>query len=252
MTCPVLLIGGLDSSGGAGIARDLLAVHDAGLTTRIAATAVTAQTDRRVLAVNPVSPDLLAAQIEAALEDGVGAVKIGALCNAGLVRTVAARLPDVPVVLDPVLCSSSGHALLESEGIQALLDLLLPRTTVLTPNLPELAALKSALNLDPATEQDDVAGALLDRGCQSVLLKGGHNGHSTYSTDILYQANCSPLSFRSMRYPFDLRGTGCQLASGVAAALAGGRSISDAIRATRRSLEKRFQKVGEGCAMASA
>lgn len=252
MTRPVLLIGGLDSSGGAGIARDLLAVHDAGLTARIAVTAVTAQTDRAVLAMDPVAPDLLAAQIEAALEDGIGAVKIGALCNAGLVRTVADRLPDMPVVLDPVLCSSSGHALLEPEGIQALLDLLLPRTTVLTPNLPELAALKSALGLHQATKPDDVAGALLDRGCQSILLKGGHNGHSTYSTDILYQANCSSLSFRSMRYPFDLRGTGCQLASGLAAALADRQPLPDAVKAARRGLEERFRKTGGDCATASA
>jgi len=252
MTRPVLLIGGMDSSGGAGIARDLLAVHDAGLTARVAVTAVTAQTDRKVLAVDPVSPDLLAAQMEAALEEGVGAIKIGALCNAGLVRTVAARLPDVPVVLDPVLCSSSGHVLLEPQGIQALLELLLPRTSVLTPNLPELTALKSVLGMAPASECVDVIKALLDRGCQSVLLKGGHNGHSTYSTDILYQASCSPLSFRSMRYPFDLRGTGCQLASGLAAALADGQPLPDAVKAARRGLEERFRKAGEGCATASA
>ncbi|MFT8809265.1 bifunctional hydroxymethylpyrimidine kinase/phosphomethylpyrimidine kinase [Gluconobacter sp.] len=242
MTRPVLLIGGMDSSGGAGIARDLLAVHDAGLTARVAVTAVTAQTDRRVLAVDPVSPDLLAAQIEAALEEGVGAIKIGALCNAGLVRTMAARLPDVPVILDPVLCSSSGHALLEPEGIQALLGLLLPRTTVLTPNLPELTALKSALGMDPSSERIDVVEALLERGCESVFLKGGHDRRSDGSTDILYRAGKPPLSFRSPRYPFDLRGTGCQLASGLAAALADGKSLSDAIEASRAQLEVRFRE----------
>lgn len=246
MKRPVLLIGGVDSSGGAGIARDLLAVHDAGQTARIAVTAVTAQTDRRVRAVEPVSADMLAAQIETALEDGIGAIKIGVLCNAALIRVVAAHLPDVPIVLDPVLCSSSGHRLLEPEGIQALIELLLPRATVLTPNLPELAALKSALQMDQASERIDVVEALLGRGCHGVLLKGGHDQHSDVSTDVLYRTDYPAISFCSPRYPVDLRGTGCQLASGMASALADGKRLPEAVTAARCSLEDRFRRAQEG------
>ncbi len=246
MKRPVLLIGGVDSSGGAGIARDLLAVHDAGQTARIAVTAVTAQTDRRVRAVEPVSPDVLAAQIETALEDGIGAIKIGVLCNAALIRVVAAHLPDVPIVLDPVLCSSSGHLLLEPEGVQALIELLLPRATVLTPNLPELAALKSALQMDQASERIDVVEALLGRGCHGVLLKGGHDQHSDVATDVLYRTGYPVMSFCSPRYPVDLRGTGCQLASSIASALADGKRLPEAVTAARCSLEDRFRRAQEG------
>ncbi|GBR69140.1 bifunctional hydroxymethylpyrimidine kinase/phosphomethylpyrimidine kinase [Gluconobacter kanchanaburiensis] len=241
MTRPVLLIGGMDSSGGAGLARDLLAVHDAGLTAHMAVTIVTAQTDRAVLAVEPVSPTVLIAQIDAALEDGVGAVKIGAMGNAAFVRIVAARLPDVPVVLDPVLCSSSGHTLLEPAGIRALLEDILPHTTVLTPNLPELATLGTALGFDVSAGQGDVVAALLAQGCQSVLVKGGHDHQAPSATDILYQRDGLPLSFGSVRYPFDLRGTGCQLASGLAAGLAQGNFIPQAVRAARAGLEDRFR-----------
>ncbi len=243
MTRPVLLIGGMDSSGGAGLARDLLSVQAAGQTARLAVTAVTAQTDRRVLAVEPVAPALLAAQIESALETGIGAVKIGAMFNAPLIRVVAALLPDVPVVLDPVLCSSSGHALLDPEGVQAMVALLLPRTTVLTPNLPELAALAAALGMDPASEREAVVDVLLSQGCRSVLLKGGHD-LSSVSEDILYAAGSCPLAFRSPRFSFELRGTGCQLASGLAAGLARGQDVPEAIRAARCGVEARFRNAG--------
>ncbi|WP_086648184.1 bifunctional hydroxymethylpyrimidine kinase/phosphomethylpyrimidine kinase [Gluconobacter sp. DsW_056] len=244
MKRPVLLIGGMDSSGGAGLARDLLSVQASGQTARLAVTAVTAQTDRRVLAVEPVAPALLAPQIEAALETGIGAVKIGAMFNAPLIRVVAALLPDVPVVLDPVLCSSSGHALLDPEGVQAMIALLLPRTTVLTPNLPELAALAAALGMDPASEREAVVDVLLSRGCRSVLLKGGHELPSSVSEDILYAAGSCPLAFRSPRFSFELRGTGCQLASGLAAGLARGQDVPEAIRAARCGVEARFRNAG--------
>ncbi|MBF0875368.1 hydroxymethylpyrimidine/phosphomethylpyrimidine kinase [Gluconobacter cerevisiae] len=241
MTLPVLLIGGLDSSGGAGLARDLLAVQGGGQTARLAVTAVTAQTDHRVLAVEPVAPALLATQIEAALETGISAVKIGALFNASLIRVVASFLPDVPVVLDPVLCSSSGHALLDPEGVQALIALLLPRTTILTPNLPELAALAAALGMAPVAGREAVVDALLSRGCRSVLLKGGHDLPSSVSEDILYETGSSPLAFRSPRFSFELRGTGCQLASALAAELANGKDLPEAIRAARYGIEERFR-----------
>ncbi|MBS1054650.1 hydroxymethylpyrimidine/phosphomethylpyrimidine kinase family protein [Gluconobacter kondonii] len=241
MTQPVLLIGGMDSSGGAGLARDLLAVQASGQTACLAVTAVTAQTDRRVLAVEPVAPSLLAAQIEAALEAGIGAVKIGALFNAPLIRVVAALLPDVPVVLDPVLCSSSGHALLDPEGMQALIALLLPRTTILTPNLPELAALAAALGIAPTVEREEIVNALLSRGCRSVLLKGGHDLPSSVSEDVLYETGSPPVAFRSPRFAFELRGTGCQLASALAAGLVMGQDLPEAIRAARCGVEERFR-----------
>ncbi|QQX90930.1 hydroxymethylpyrimidine/phosphomethylpyrimidine kinase [Gluconobacter sphaericus] len=242
MTRPVLLIGGMDSSGGAGLARDLLAVHEAGLTARIAITAVTVQTDRRVQAVSPVSPEMLAAQIEAALEEDIGAVKIGVLCNKKLIRVIADRLPDVPIVLDPVVCSSSGHDFLKEDDIKTIIDLILPRVTVLTPNIPELKILNLSLQSNPTFENIDAIEAFLALGCQSILVKGGHDSHPEFSTDILYRTGLPTLYFGSPRYQFDLRGTGCQLASSIAAALSQGYSLLSAIARARCGINERFQR----------
>ncbi len=144
----ILLVGGMDSSGGAGLMRDAAAVADLGGIARCAVTAVTAQTDKGVRWAMPVPSEGLRAQISAAFEDRVDAIKIGMLGNGMSAEAVAAALPPegaVPLVLDPVLRASSGRALLDPAGLAAMIAHLFPRTDVLTPNLPELAALGAAL-----------------------------------------------------------------------------------------------------------
>ena len=172
MPLRVFLIGGTDSGGGAGLVRDIATVAGMGAEVSIAVTAVTAQTDVRVSAVQMMSPELLQAQVTSAR--GVDAVKIGMLGSAQLVKAVARSLPVAPLVLDPVLASSSGRALLDGAGMEALLADLLPRTMLLTPNLPELRMLSSRLGLKDVSDEATCVEALMTCGCKAVLVKGGH------------------------------------------------------------------------------
>lgn len=246
MTSAVLLIGGMDSSGGAGLVRDVATALSVGATPRVAVTAVTAQTDQRVSALHPVPAPVVAAQI--AVAGAVGAVKVGMLCNHAIAREVAKILPAAPLVLDPVLQSSSGHALLTPAGMAVMLAHLLPRTAVLTPNLPEFFLLTRALlDRPPATEAEGVA-ALLATGCGAVLLKGGHAEDDTSCVDRLFLASApaSPLLFSGPRHPVTLRGTGCRLASAIASKLAQGAGLPEAVESARALLDAAFlAKVSE-------
>jgi hydroxymethylpyrimidine/phosphomethylpyrimidine kinase len=178
----VLIVAGSDSSGGAGIVRDVETVTMFGLKAALAVTAVTAQSNRRVTAVQAMEPALVGAQMEAALEGSeIHAVKIGMLANAGIVAAVAdvlARHPDLPVVLDPVLASTSGRTLLEPEGVRLMISRLLPRADLVTPNLPELALLTDTKDFAESIE------ALLELGIRTALIKGGHANDASEGTPI--------------------------------------------------------------------
>lgn len=244
MNRTVLLIGGLDSSGGAGLLRDALAVAAFGGHPRLAATAVTAQSDLAVTAVHPVPPETVSAQIAAA--DPIAAVKIGMLGSARIAAAVARALPDAPCVIDPVLCSSSGHPLLEPEGLPVLLSDLIPRARLVTPNLPELEVLAGHLGRPGNATQAIKAGALLQRGCGAVLVKGGHAAATGTCEDRLYLADGAVRIFRGPRFGHSLRGTGCHLASAIAAGLAAGMGLEPAIEAARRHLRARFRQAPAG------
>ncbi len=235
----VLVIGGCDSSGGAGLARDLRALESQGVEAVIALTAVTAQSDSRVWAVHPVPPQLIRAQILSALESRrVGAVKIGMLGTAAAVEAVAESLPrgwDVPLVLDPVLRSTSGGELLDEAGRDAMQARLFPLTTLLTPNIPEAAHLCGA---DPQAGSDTAtrlawAAQLLERGPRAVLIKGGHAAGAE-AADLLAGADGTREWLSSARLAGGLRGTGCALASAVAAGLARGEALEEACWNARR------------------
>lgn len=245
MTAPVLFIGGMDSSGGAGLLRDAATATALGAAYRVAVTAVTAQSDRQVAATLPMPPDMVAAQIALTAKAGIAATKIGMLANRDVVVAVAANLPRAPLVLDPVLQSTSGHELLDAPGIAAFMTLLLPHTAVLTPNLPELAALAAYLGLayskhNPITEAQ-VANALLARGCAAVLVKGGHSEDSAFCEDRLYRNGQSVLPFRAPRLAASLRGTGCQLASALAIGLCAKMPLETAIATAKAMVTRRFQ-----------
>ena len=237
----VLVIAGSDSSGGAGLARDLHTLAAFRTQALCAVTAVTVQSDSRVIAVHPLPPDTVRAQIEAALATGrVGAIKIGMLGTRAIALTVAACLPpreQVPLVLDPVLASSSGAALLDPLGREVLRESLVPRATLVTPNIPEAAAL---LGAEPATTEEEVlrqAHAWLALGPAAVLIKGGH-GSASEAVDLLLSAGGSPRRLVASRSAKTQRGTGCALASGIAAGLAAGLELGEACaRAKRHVLE---------------
>jgi hydroxymethylpyrimidine/phosphomethylpyrimidine kinase len=196
-------------------------------------TAVTAQTDRQVMAVQLLPPPLVQAQISAALAARrAGAIKIGMLGARAIVEAVAAVIPPrelIPLVLDPVLAASSGGVLLETQGRAALSALLLPRATLLTPNLPEAAAL---LGVTPASTAEEIIGqgrALCARGAAAVLMKGGH-ASGELATDWLVTAEGRVHEFNTPRLTAARRGTGCALAAAIAAGLAAGVPLEAACR----------------------
>lgn len=215
----LLCIAGSDSGGGAGIQADLRSASAQGVHALTAITALTAQNTRGVTAIH-VPPDaFLRAQFDALLADfRIGAVKIGMLGSRSIIDCVAElldRLPEVPVVLDPVMVSGTGAPLLPSDAMQALRERLLPRCTLLTPNLPEAELLLGARITD-AAGMHDAAAALLAIGPQAVLLKGGHLELGDQVSDLLL----SPRGERCFTHPRLSRrphGTGCSLASTVAA-----------------------------------
>ena len=232
MTPIALTIAGSDSGGGAGIQADLKTFSALGVYGASVVTAITAQNTRSVTAVEEVSPRMVGAQIDAVLADlRVDAVKIGMLFSVAIVREVARRLDGrIPVVLDPVMIAKSGDALLRDEAVDALLADLLPKATLLTPNLPEAARL---LEAEPARDADEMAvqgRALIARGAGAVLMKGGH-GAGPVCTDVLVVPGAPPLRLEARRIDSrNTHGTGCTLSAAIAAGLARGLPLEAAVR----------------------
>lgn len=240
MSAPVLFVGGIDSGGGAGLLRDVETARSLDVDARVAVTAVTAQNTRAVTAIRAMSQELVAAQIEAA--GAVASVKIGMLCNRAIVEAVDKALPPAPVVLDPVLRSSSGFDLITPDGIEAMIDLLLPRVTLLTPNLPELGEIGQYLGVSPGDLPACVS-AILERGCPAVLVKGGHRNDLDLSEDWLYVKDAAPRVFSTPRVNAELRGTGCMLASVISVKLGEGAPLADAVQTGKKALTSRFAAV---------
>ena len=244
----VLAIAGSDSSGGAGIAADIRAAHDLGATLRFALSAVTAQSDRQVTVIHPVPPDILREQIRLALEDGaVGAIKIGMLGSVAAVETVASALTeytDLPVVIDPVVSSSSGRRLLDDAAMAVFIERMLPRATLLTPNLPELQILAAAiLDAAPPATISEQAGVLLGAGTKAVLVKGGHD-QGDRAVDRLFQVGGDePNQFSSKRFPVAMRGTGCMLSTAICVALAQGGSLAASCRRGKNQIRACFERM---------
>lgn len=238
----VLLVGGLDSGGGAGVLRDVDTAKELDVASRVAVTAVTAQNDRGVGAVHHVPPAVVASQIAVAADEAVHAIKIGMLGCRDTVVAVAEASPDAPIVLDPVFESSSGHSLLDKDGLAAVLEMLLPRTALLTPNLPELQRIAVSIGFAKDPPQEQVVTALLESGCEAVLVKGGHGAELDRSADTLYRTGQNAVQFSSPRYPVQLRGSGCRLASAVAAHLGKGADLETAIRQAKTFVTKSFAR----------
>lgn len=229
----VLVIAGSDSSGGAGIVRDLKVLADLGVDALCAVSAVTAQTHGHVVSVHHVPPEVVRTQIRTALESTtISAIKIGMLGTAATVTAVADSLPRagaIPIVLDPVLLSSSGGVLLDDEGRAEMCARLLPLTTVLTPNIPEAASLCGAAPASTREALLEQARLLLAGGVHAVLLKGGH-ASGAEAVDLLLTEHNTPQWLTSPRLEARCRGTGCALASAIAAGLARGHSVEGACR----------------------
>lgn len=236
-----LTIAGSDSGGGAGIQADLRAFASQGVFGLTAITAITAQNSTAVERAMALPASMVRAQIEAVARDfPVGAVKTGMLAIAPIVRVVATMLPAIgaPAVIDPVMIASSGARLLDAGCERALIEQLLPRAEVLTPNLPEAEALLGR-PIRRARDLEGAALALRALGPAAVLLKGGHLERGREVVDLYLDAD-GLREFRAPRLRFRGHGTGCTLASLVAARLALGepraRAVARAIAAFRRAL----------------
>jgi hydroxymethylpyrimidine/phosphomethylpyrimidine kinase len=237
-----LTIAGSDSGGGAGIQADLRVFTRLGVFGTTAITAITAQNTRGVQSWAPVAPRLVRAQIDAVASDlHPDAVKSGMLANAPVVRVVAAALRTHAIqwyVLDPVIVSSSGTALLDRDGVRALRRDLLPLATVVTPNLAEA----SALTGEPVNSIASMRrGALLlvDRdGAKAALITGGHlEGGS--ATDVFYDGKSAPRLIRHRRITTrHTHGTGCTLSAAIAAHLALGDSLLASVTAAGRYVHR--------------
>ena len=241
MTSPpiALTIAGSDSGGGAGIQADLKTFSALGVYGTSAITALTAQNTQGVRAVHAPSGVFLAQQIEAVLEDmPVGAIKIGMLFNAEIIHAVAAKLacwPAIPAVLDPVMIATSGDALIRPDAVSAMVAELFPLARVVTPNLAEAAFL---LNEDMARDlvaMERQGRAILAMGAHAVLMKGGHSTGNE-AIDLLVTSS-AVISFAAPRIETrNTHGTGCTLSSAIAAGLAKGMALEEAIEAAKKYL----------------
>jgi len=233
MTAIALTIAGSDSSGGAGIQADLKTFSAIGVYGASVITALTAQNTKGVTAIHNVPADVVIAQIDAVFSDlAVGAVKIGMLSQVATIEAVAQgiRRHDAKnIVLDPVMVATSGDRLLAADAVGALRELLFPQALVVTPNLPEAAALLEHAPARSEAEMEAQARALLDFGAQYVLIKGGH-GEGSESVDLLVDAT-SVTRFAGMRVATkNTHGSGCTLSSAIAAGLAKGHDLKTAVR----------------------
>lgn len=230
----ILIIAGSDSGGGAGIQADIKTVSAHGGYAMTAITALTAQNTQGVFGVYPTPPDFIAQQIELALSDiGADAIKTGMLHSSEVIKTVAATLDGVtvPLIVDPVMVAKGGAELLEDSALSALREWLIPKATLLTPNLPE-ASLLIGQTIRTVEEMHKVAPLLRSLGAQSVLLKGGHLEGDTV-TDLLITAQ-GVEAFTSPRIATrHTHGTGCTLASSIATLIGSGRPLSEAVRRAR-------------------
>ncbi|WP_202801956.1 bifunctional hydroxymethylpyrimidine kinase/phosphomethylpyrimidine kinase [Rhodovulum sp. PH10] len=231
-TAIAVTIAGSDSSGGAGIQADLKTFSALGVYGASVIAALTAQNTRGVTGIHDVPPEFVAAQIDAVFSDlAVDAVKIGMLSVPATIEAVAAGLDRhraKNVVLDPVMVSTSGARLLVPEAVEALVGLLLSRADLLTPNLLEAAAL---LDAPVATGEAEMVGqgeALLARGARAVLIKGGH-GEGADSVDVLVAPSGVSRHVAPRVATKNTHGTGCTLSSAIAAGLAGGLDLVDAV-----------------------
>jgi hydroxymethylpyrimidine/phosphomethylpyrimidine kinase len=236
MTAIAVTIAGSDSGGGAGIQADLKTFSAVGVYGASVITALTAQNTRGVTGIHDVPPGLIAAQIDAVFSDlKVDAVKIGMLSQVATIEAVAAGLDRHRarnIVLDPVMVATSGDRLLAPDAVEALRRLLIPRALIITPNLPEAAAL---LDTDVAEDENVMrhqARRLCALGAASVLIKGGHAG-GPESADLLIDADGDERLAAARVQTQNTHGTGCTLSSAIAAGLAKGLTLRDAVRAAK-------------------
>ncbi len=234
MTTPIALtIAGSDSSGGAGIQADLKTFAAFGVYGASVITALTAQNTTGVAGIHQVPADFVTAQLDAVFSDlDVNAVKIGMVAQEATIKAIASALErwsPKHVVLDPVMVATSGDRLLDRGAIEGLRTALIPRASLITPNLPEAAALLDEPVAVSAAAIESQGQRLLAMGCRAVLIKGGH-GQGAESIDYLVGADGVTALAAPRIATKNTHGTGCSLSSAIAAGLAKGEQLEAAVR----------------------
>lgn len=242
----VLIVAGSDSGGGAGIQADIKTVTALGGYAMTAVTALTAQTTEGVFAVHDVPAAFVAEQIRLVLADiGADCIKIGMLHRPDIIDAVADALGDqaggIPVVVDPVMVAKGGHRLLQADAVGGLIGRIVPMATVLTPNLPEAAALAGE-SVASGGDAMTLVAALLALGPRAVLLKGGH-GDGSRLVDVYAERGAPPESFETARIETtSTHGTGCTLASAIAAGVAQGLAPREAVVRARAYVHEAIRR----------
>lgn len=234
MKTPIAVtIAGSDSGGGAGIQADLKTFSALGVYGASVIAALTAQNTKGVTAIHDVPADFVTAQIDAVFSDlDVGAVKIGMLSQPAVIEAVAsalARFKQNNIVLDPVMIATSGDRLLAPQAIEILRETLMPQALLITPNLPEAAALLGTAIAESETEIRAQGEKLLALGARAVLIKGGH-GSGPESIDLLIEPTATVRLVADRIDTPNTHGTGCTLSSAVAAGLAKGLNLAESVR----------------------
>ena len=247
-----LSVAGSDSSGGAGIQADLKTFSSLGIYGASAITAITAQNTVGVHSQYALPPTVVYDQIIAVMEDlHPSVVKIGMLSNAEIANSVADALEryDVPIVLDPVVVSTSGHRLLSTEALDVVKCRLLPMATAITPNIPEMEAL-TMMPLVTISEKLEAARHLISLGAHAVLLKGGHE-KGDVKVDILCQSANGDVAATYLSSPTivtrNTHGTGCTLSSAVAAYIAMGHDLDSAVRGAKEYVSRAIESGANVC-----
>ena len=246
----VLIIAGSDSSGGAGIQADIKTCAAFGVYASTAITAVTAQNTTGVQQVEAMPAGLVRAQIRSVMSDiGADVIKIGMLASAEIIDVVAQEIDDTDafVILDPVMVATSGDSLLEDKAASALIDKLIPLADLITPNVPE-AALLTGLDITDVDDLTKAGDALLKRGVYAALMKGGHlEGKSVI--DVLVSEEGANIMSGPRIHTRHTHGTGCTLASAVAANMALGQPLDEAVMIAREFVFQAIKsapKLGQG------
>lgn len=238
----VLIVAGSDPSGGAGIQADIKTVTMLGGYAAAVLTALTVQNTTAVTDVLPMEPQFVADQMQAVLSDvGADSIKTGMLHNADVMAAVADVIDSVEfdgdVVVDPVMVASSGAKLIDDHALETMRTVLLPRATVVTPNMPE-AALLVGRPVETFEGMTEAAKGLIDMGANAAIVKGGHMAGDMLSDYVLTDSGDSMTVTRTKISTRSTHGTGCSLASGIATGLAQGKRLDKAFEAAHEFVQQ--------------
>jgi len=231
-------IAGSDSGGGAGVQADLKVFQSLGVWGLSVITAITAQNTREVRGISILDPDIIALQMQAiSAEFEVAAIKTGMLADSRTIRVVERELPEnVPLVLDPVMVSTSRHELLEKEALSVLTGSLLPRATVVTPNTYEAEALSGCKAIRTLEDAREAGMHILDLGPKYVLVKGGHLPGEE-AADLLLAAGGEWL-ISTPKFPFSIHGAGCCYSAAFCAHLARGHTVQESFGLSKAYMDR--------------